>query len=437
MRQTLLAGIAFVCASLSLQVMAEGVELWTVEKALVELGSRNLSLQEARVEMDRAAAKQQEAFSVYFPQGELSGEFFSGPGFKGGPLGGGLDYGNAGVVARTRLQLGLLVFAFGQANALNDLAETYRDLKGLEYKVAQESLFRAVRADFRIGALAVQLERDLLAVSQAIDLRMQNQATGTESNRITLLGLDSRLAAWLGKARTLKGSAERRILKAVDDVRGEVDFESIELPGATTTTVIGVEKCIANAMEDRAELAAATKALTLARDYASFERLRFLPGFALVGGYGRRYAGGDDNQTGAFRRDPRNGGGPSLVLASEWELKPVERWEALSKADMQWKKGEKELAMGLEYALYQIERTRMGVLRGQGEVRAALAAGELHQEFEQALLAKQSLERFTSESISGWVKARTQRFEADLVFLKSVRHFRAASSARCIFEGAN
>ena len=71
--------------------------------------------------------------------------------------------------------------------------------------------------------------------------------------------------------------------------------------------------------------------------------MRFLPGIGIVGGYTKRYAPADENQLGAFKRDPRNGGGFSAVLAAEWQLDFPERWREIVSSEGQVDAGRKQL----------------------------------------------------------------------------------------------
>ena len=201
---------SFACGSPSVS-SAEALLGWDISAATEQLVNRNLDIQIAKTKVEQSEARSSEAFSVYLPQGELSAEFSSGPGYRGGPLDGGLDYGNADAVIRARLQLGLLVFAFGQARALNDLAEDHTQIKEMELAILVAKKKQDLRLSYLEGGLASSYENSIQVVLAEVRERLANVPSDDAELKSGLLELEGLLHEALRNGKSVRQEMERRI----------------------------------------------------------------------------------------------------------------------------------------------------------------------------------------------------------------------------------
>ena len=355
----------------------EGV-LWTVDSAMENLEKRSLLAKALNAEVEHAEGQQSEANAVWLPRGELEGNFTTSPGFKGASAAGYQDEDDWGPVVRGTIDGGIPLFAFGQLLVVQELgrlgvqvAEARKALKLAQLKLAlKNALLEVQRSKGRMKQIEKRSERAAMLEQVVLEAKRDNDPT--ISDQLELMGSDGERD--LAAERLQYDKATRQVLFLLNDPSGSLDVPAIEAP--TIPSDVSAQLCIERALEHRPDFLLGRTLLELGEVNALLQRLRFLPGIALVASYSRRYAPMDTNQIGAFRSDPRNGGGFGTLLAAEWDLDFPTRWRELEKAKGLVSSGNHQLAFALAEGLYKVTLQMRRVLSAEELSRSSVASAE-------------------------------------------------------------
>jgi len=337
---------------------AQGVSPWTRVSAMKQIDQVSLRLLAETEKITYAEAQSLEADGYWWPQGKAYGNVGMGPGYKGAPLNGYSDGDDIGPILRGGLEAGILLTGFGQVFALKALAK-----QGIDVAQAEVDVMRHVVRTELDGALVdaevaasrtSQLKRDGTWIQKIEEVANSSTPAEVEENtaeRMVLLRSEHEMATVQGE--TALKQTRRRVLTLLADPEGRLALNPVSAP-MTATEWLPLEECLEVAQQHRPFLVYGRKLLTAGELNLFFQKMRFLPGIGVVAGATRRYAPADTNQLGAFKKDPRNGGGLNAVLAAEWQLDFPDRWKEIAKANGQVGAGKELLEFYMAEGLYEV-----------------------------------------------------------------------------------
>lgn len=299
-----------------------------------------------------------EADGYWWPQGKLYGNAGMGPGYKGAPLNGYSDADDVGPILRGGLETGVLLTGFGQVIALKALA-----MQGIDVARAEVDVMRhVVRTELDGGLVEAEVAQSrtnqlkgvgawIRKIEEVVEARKPDESEANTAERMVLLRSEHQVSTLQGE--TALTQSRRRVLTLLADPEGQLTVKPIEAP-LSPMEWIPLDECLKVAQENRPFLVYGRELLTAGELNLFFQKMRFLPGIGVVGGVTRRFAPADTNQLGAFKKDPRNGGGLSGVLAAEWQLDFPERWKEIAKASGQVSAGKELLEFYMAEGLYEV-----------------------------------------------------------------------------------